>query len=209
LAHRRNLAAGFAASAQFAALVALCACADEGDPRLDASDDVERCRQQLARIYAGLLEYENREHHAPPGSGAAFLGALLDSGVWPRTEVTARALSCPGVDPSKLCADAATARAFAPARGACTAYAARDQARAPLAQFPTRGSEVLVACDNQIGANHTRYTNVLCADGSIVTLDLERLKQDGVLPASADRIVVGPDASPDVLGGALRALSLD
>lgn len=190
-------------------VAALSACADEADPRLAASDDVELCRAQLARIYDGLLAYEKREHHAPPGSGAAFLGALLDSGVWPRTEATARALSCPGVDASRLCADAASARAFAPPRGECTAYAARDQARFPLAAFPTRGTEVIVACDNHLGPSHARHTNVLCADGSIVTLDLERLKQDGVLPASADRIVVGPDASPDVLGGGLRALSQD
>ncbi|TAJ17431.1 MAG: hypothetical protein EPO68_09535 [Planctomycetota bacterium] len=190
-------------------LAALAACADEADPRLDATDDVEQCRKQLARIYDGLLEYEKREHHPPPGSGAAFLGALLDSGVWPRTEATARALSCPGVDPAKLCADSNSAKAFTPPRGACTAYAARDQSRAPLAQFPTSGTEALVACDNELGPNHARHTNVLCADGSIVTLDLEKLKADGVLPPTADRVPIGPDAPAELLGGALRALTRD
>lgn len=190
-----------------ALLAALAACAAEADPRLNASDDVARCKQQLARIYEGLLAYGREHGGPPPGSGAAFLGALIDSGLWPRTEPVALALSCPGVEPARLCGGAAPSTWWQSPRGACTAYAARDQARHPLAQFPTHGGEALVACDNELGPNHARHTNVLCADGSIVTLDLEKLKADGVLPPSADRIPIGPEAPEAVLGGALRKLS--
>lgn len=190
----------------------LVACGGDASPRLEASSDVELCQKQLARIYAGLLEYQAKFGHAPQHSGVRFLGALISDGIWPNTAANARVLSCPGVEAASLCGGARPEQWYAdPAKlsGECSAYAARDSARAPLPSFPTSGREALVACDCAHGMNHARYANVLCADGSIVTLDIEKLKREGVLPPEATRIPIGPDAPEQILEGALRALSQD
>jgi hypothetical protein len=198
------------AATSWAALWAAPGCGGE-EPRLELGSGVERCRQQLRRIYAGLKDYERLKGHAPAQGGVRFFAALIAEGVWTGTADNAACLSCPGVRDEELgLAGASAAERFgdlARVTGASSAYAGRDLARWPLASVEGPGSEPLIACDNHLGPNHGNLTNVLCADGSVVTLELDRLQQQGLLPPHADRVPIGPDAPPGILRGALVKFS--
>lgn len=172
------------------------------------SSDVEHCKANLREVYAGLRAYADREGHPPTGSGVAFFAELVTSGVWPRDEAHARLLTCPGVAPEELGLPASPADWF-PSLEALgpdsSAYAGRDSERAPLPSFPGPGTEALMACDNQRGANHAGITNVLMADGSVLSLELATEQAAGRVPPGAERITVGPDSPLREL----RALSAD
>lgn len=168
-------------------------------PRLEASSDVELCRERLREIYAGLKQYAAEKGRAPAGSGARFLAALVADGIWPATADNAYKLTCPGVAIDELDhggrAPEAWFRDLASVNGASTAYAGRDMARFPLAKFPCGGHEPVAACDNHGGQNHERYTNVLFADGSIETWDLEQEIAEERLPAGSARLEIGAASS--------------
>jgi prepilin-type processing-associated H-X9-DG protein len=172
-------------------------------PRLEASSDVELCRERLREIYAGLKQYAADKGGPPQGSGAKFLAALVADGVWPATADNAYKLTCPGVAIAELDHGGRPPEAWfadlARVTGASTAYAGRDMARFPLAKFPCGGHEPVAACDNHAGQNHERYTNVLFADGSIETWDLEQEIAEGRLPAGAAKLAIGAGASDELL----------
>ena len=69
-------------------------------------------------------------------------------------------------------------------------YAERDLAAYPLERFPTRGTEILLACPS-----HDGTLNALYADGSVKTFSLAQEIELGVLPAGTEKIPVG-EGSP-------------
>ena len=148
-------------------------------PVLDLPSDVSECIQHLRAIHAALLEYQKREGHLPPQSGAAFLGALIASGALADTSENRAALTCPGRE-----------------SGSASAYAARDMQTFPLTKYPSGGPELetIAACDNAHGMNHAGCMNVLRSDGSVVTLSLAQEIQLGRLPAGTTVIPVGKNS---------------
>ena len=195
-----------------AALVLLAACSrPASSPVVETSDDAQACIRQLLKIHRGLLAYTKRHGHPPEGSGARFLGALIEGGVWPNDAQHARLLTCPGVAPESLGLDPADPagwyRDLSQLDGAHSAYAARDNQNFPLLSYPQSGAEPVVACDNHAGMNHPGVTNVLYADGRVVSYEIELEIQSGHLPPGSTRVPIGPEA-PESLAE-LRRLSLD
>lgn len=162
------------------------------DPRHHFGDDVRQCTQNLRTIYAGLVKYHELHGSVPQGSGAAFVLALLGDAL-PDDAEHRRALTCPGPGAQPMPAELDLANVTADS----SAYAGRDVARFPLAKFPAGGAELepIASCDDAHGWNHERVVNVLYSDGSVVTLSLERLLEQGRVPAGTTALPVGA-ASP-------------
>lgn len=180
-------------------------------PVLEASSDEQACIQNLQAIHRGLVEYQKKHGQPPPGSGVQFLAALLGGGIWPADAEHARLLHCPGVDPSSLGLDPAKPETWYPSASALTpsncAYAARNQLLYPLTLYPQPGNEPVVACDNHGHSNHKNITNVLLADGRVISYELDLEIREGRLPSGTRTIPIGPDA-PESLAE-LRKLSLE
>ena len=184
-------------------------CGSEAGAAHDFSSDVEECKANLREIFAGLSDYAEAEGRAPEKSGVAFFAELISGGTWENDEAHARFLTCPGVPIETLAiAGKPPTEWFASLDGLTgdsSSYAGRDPVNHPLPGFPGPGTEALVACDNRHGANHEGITNVLLSDGSVLTLELEREKENGNVEEDAEVLVVGPDSPlPE-----LRTLSLD
>lgn len=186
------------------AAIALVSCGESGeDPRHRVATDVERCRENLRAIYAGLREYEERFGHPPQSGGVRFLTELVHSGVWANTLANAERLTCPGsavgerpyhaLEPTERYADPDAVTELS------SAYAARDVAAHPLERFPAGGSVPIAACDNLHAINHGSAFNALFADGSVVTYELEREIELGHLPPGTIHVPVGPDAPLEAL----------
>jgi prepilin-type processing-associated H-X9-DG protein len=179
--------------------VLLFACRREESSRPTLSTDAELCVERLREIHAGLVEHARRTGGPPRAGGAAFLGALIAEGTWPADAAHAAKLSCPGVPAERLggndIAPAARWRDLSRVTDDWTAYAARDVERAPLASLPGRNTEALVACANHGGPNHpSGVTNVLFADGSVVTYEVAVEVSHGRLPEGSEFVPVGPES---------------
>jgi len=84
-----------------------------------------------------------------------------------------------------------------PAAGPAASYAWRDMQSFPLERFPGSGREPLAACGAERHAPDV--VHVLYNDGSIQPLTLAALKAEGVVPADADLVPIGPDSPvPDL-----------
>lgn len=186
-------------------LALLAGCGETAGETHEFSDDVEACKTNLRALHGALRAYTLREGAPPAADGDAFLLALVSSGDLASDEEIGRLLVCPGVAPetSGLAADPAerarawrASDAFGPD---ATTYAGRDQLRAPLPRFPGPGTEAVAACDNRHGPNHDGVTNVLLADGSVLSLELAYEKELGNLPEGADRTPVGPSSPIELL----------
>ena len=152
-------------------LPAASGCGDDRaeSPRRTFASDVEECAVRLRDVYKAMLQ-QRQDEGWEPSATAKIPGDLAASPIW---TAKGQALACPG-----------------------GAYAGRDLAAFPLARFPTRGTEVVMACANADGGNHPGgEVNVLYADGSVVTLSLAQEIDAGRLPAGTTAIPVGP-ASP-------------
>lgn len=157
--------------------------------------DVRECKSNLQEIYRGLRAYRDQHGHAPQASGVAFFAALIADGVWENTAANARKLTCPGRGAHAV-PDGVDFADLASLGPASSAYAGRDVANHPLAKFPSGGAEIetLIACDDAGGMNHDGALNVLLSDGTVKTLLLDQLIEEGRLPADATNIPVGPDS---------------
>ncbi len=186
-------------------LVLLAACGSEGkSPRQEFDSDVDACRANLTQIYDGLRAMKSEQNREPKESGVRFFAELISSGMWEDTEETRRVLTCPGKNVPPVAAMPSFADLSA-VSGADSTYAGRDNVGHPLERFPTSGSEPLIACDNSHGMNHDGVMNVLYADGSIKTFQVEMLRERGKLGPEEAVIYVGPNSQVDDL----RKLSLD
>ena len=170
---------------------------------------VTACKRNLSAIYEALLMYNDKYKDMPTESGARFVASPITSKVWENTKQNADRLTCPAVNVSSL-ASLAGHKAdewFADAElidGQSTSYAGRDMANKPLRKFPGSGKEPLIADDNDGGMNHDTETNVLYADGAVVSLDLVTLEKEGVL-AKDEALLVGANSQVEEL----QKLSLD
>jgi prepilin-type N-terminal cleavage/methylation domain-containing protein/prepilin-type processing-associated H-X9-DG protein len=176
------------------------------------------CKQNMRKVYEGLLLYQTRFGHAPRESGVKFFGELIASGVWESSEKNAMQLVCPAVDTGFLVQvmdDLPPEEWFTDldrVDGGWSTYAGRNMRRSPLRKFPGSGSEPIMACANHDPfddvpmMNHEGATNVLFADGSVKTFELSVLKRESEdFGPDEEVLVVGPDSQLE----ALRKLSLD
>ena len=170
---------------------------------------VTACKRNLASIYEALLIYNDKYKDMPTVSGARFVASPITSKVWENTKQNADRLTCPAVLTSSLSSLAGRKADewFADEDtidGQSTSYAGRDMANKPLRKFPGSGKEPIIADDNDGGMNHDSETNVLYADGSVQTLQLKTLENEGVL-AKDEELLVGADSQLEEL----QKLSLD
>lgn len=160
-------------------------------PVLELTSDQQACVSNLRAIHAGFLAMQHEPGEPPRGSGIALLAGLIAGGTWPNDREHARLLTCPGSNAEPVPAGTDYSK-LATLGAQSSAYAGRDLAAHPLAKFPCGGDEALVACDGARGCNHEGAINVLMADGSVRTLEVERLLRAGTLPSGATTIELGP-----------------
>ena len=183
----------------------LAACGDEGtNPRQEFESDVDACRANLTDIYNGLRTMKTEQGIEPKGSGVRFFAEVIASGTWEDTEDTRRVLTCPGKNVTPVTSMPSFAD-LAAVTGDHSRYAGRDNVNHPLERFPMRGTEPLIACDNEQGMNHDGVMNVLYADGSIKTFQVEMLRERKKLGPEEEVIYVGANSQVDDL----RKLTLD
>lgn len=190
------------AAALFLSAAALGCGAESPSPRLETQGDTSHCIENLRALYGGLVEYAAQRGGPPPHSGVAFFGCLVAEGIWPADGEHLALLTCPGAKAPLAGAELPPAerwRDLARVDEGWSAYAGRDQERAPLPSLPGRGSEVLIACDNHLGPNHSGITNALYADGSVVSFEVRREIEAGTLPKGAAFVPVGPDSPIELL----------
>lgn len=171
--------------------------------------EVTACKENLGSIYEALIIHNDKYKDLPAESGARFVASPITRRVWENTKQNAERLTCPGVKQSSLASQAGhpSDEWFADAElidGQSTSYAGRDLKNNPLRKFPGSGKEPLVADDNDGGMNHDTETCVLYADGTVGTLDLVTLEEQGVL-GKDELLVVGADSQVEEL----TKLSLD
>ncbi|MFT5286757.1 MAG: hypothetical protein ACI8TQ_002929 [Planctomycetota bacterium] len=186
----------------------LTACSDSPSSH-DFSSDVEECKANLQAIYGGLTVYQHERGGLPEKGGVPFFVALISSGQWENDAAHARILTCPGVSPDEIAIKGKAPETWytdiSKVDGNWSSYAARDIEKFPLEVFPGPGTEAIVACDNHHGLNHAEATNVLMADGSILSLELGTEIELGNLPEGTTNIVIGAKS----LLPELQTLTLD
>ena len=173
---------------------------------------VTACDANLREIYKGLLSYQINHKRLPKkeNAGVRFFAILIASHTWENTEMSAKKLTCPGVDIGALsCGDLPPEEWFADldlVDGSYSSYAGRDTMSYPLRSLKS-GKEALVADDNDAEdeMNHRTATNALFADGSVKGFQLFDLEQEGIIDREAGYVSVGPDSPIE----ALQKLSLD
>jgi hypothetical protein len=164
----------------------------------------------MTEIYKGMLLYRTKFNRGPSQSGVRFFAELVSSGTLENSKAVAKKMTCPAVQVSALSglADKGEEEWFRDLEsvdGSCSAYAGRNCKDFPLRKFPGSGKEPLLADDNDGGMNHSTTTVVLYADGSVQTIEIATLREQGLLGPDEDVLVVGPDSPVEDL----RKLSLD
>lgn len=181
-----------------------CSCGAAESPVVVFDSDVDSCRARLKNIYDAMRAMKDEQKVVPSAPGVGFFAQLISEGQWEDIPETRALLSCPGVNVPAI--DFSTSFADLDAlTGTHSAYAGRDTVNHPLAAFPTRGTEPLMACDNAAGMNHDGVMNVLYADGSIKTYVVEQEREKGTLGPEESIFWIGPNAQLEDL----RKLTLD
>ena len=165
---------------------------------------VTGCRANLTEIYKGFLMYEAKFKRLPKKSntGVRFFAILIESGTWENSETSANKLTCPGVDVGVLTiGDLPEEEWFSDidlVDGSYSTYAGRNCEEHPLRKFPGKGTEPLVADDNDPEMNHRSSTVVLFADQSVQTYELYDLQNEGVI-GEDEILIVGPESQLEEL----------
>jgi prepilin-type processing-associated H-X9-DG protein len=138
-----------------------------------------------------------------------FFASIYAKGAIEKTKTNAERLTCPSIEKSSLAIGQLPWEEWwvdlESVDGEYSAYAGRDMKNHPLRQWPAAGTEPLVADDNDPALNHRTTTNVLYADGSVQTFELNDLQEQGKVTREETTLVVGPDSPvPD-----LTKLTLD
>ncbi len=173
------------------------------------SAEVKGCAGNLRAINQSLLIYRSKYNGLPPHSGVRFFADLIARGALENTKTNAEKLTCPAIDKASLAIGGLPWEEWWKdldlINGGYSAYAGRDMKNHPIRQLTASGKEPLVSDDNDPDMNHHTTTNVLYADGSVQTFELEDLKTQGLLLADDTVLKVGPDSPvPD-----LTKLTLD
>lgn len=167
---------------------------------------VTGCSGNLGEIHKALLLYEIKYKELPSESGVRFFAQMYSRKAIENTQTNAERLTCPAVDQGFLEIGQRPWQEWWSELdridGTWSAYAGRDTRNHPIKRLS--GSEPLVADDNDGSTNHATATNVLYGDGTVRSLELEVLREEGVLGPD-ETLVVGPDSQVEDL----TKLSLD
>jgi len=172
---------------------------------------VTACRANLQQLYKDLTVYHMKHEKLPSGSGVKFFAALIASGDVENTAENAKRMSCPAVERSALAGLVALDDEkewysnLDVVDGSYSAYAGRDVKQFPLRRWPGSGEDALIADDNDPEMNHPTSTCVLWADGTATAIELQELREKGVISAEEPVLFVGPESQVETL----RKLSLD
>ena len=171
-----------------------------------AASKVTGCSANLQELYKGIQLYEIKYKELPRESGVRYFGQLYSRKAMENTKTNAERLTCPAVDRGFLTIGTLPWEEWwsdlESIDGTYSAYAGRDTVHYPLKTLS--GNEPLIADDNEGGMNHPTTTNVLYGDGRVHPLELELLREEGVLTED-EPLLVGPESQVDEL----RKLSLD
>lgn len=164
---------------------------------------VAGCAANLRQLYSGYQLYYTKYKSIPNQSGAKFFAALVSSKAMEPTKTNAERLTCPAVEKSSLAIGTMEWEEWwsdlERVDGTYSAYAGRDLKNFPLRQWPASGREPLVCDDNDPELNHRTTTNVLYADGSVQTFEIELLRDEGKITEEETTVRVGPDSPVDDL----------
>lgn len=173
------------------------------------SAEVNACQANLRNIHQGMIQYKISYREAPKGSGVKFFAQLISRKAMENTKINAERLTCPGIEKSSLAiGDLPWEEWWTDIEmvdGSYSAYAGRDCKEYPLRKFPGSGNEPLVCDDNDGGMNHRTATNVLYADGSVRSYEMENLRDEGKIGPEEEMVWVGPNSPvPDLQKFTLR-----
>jgi len=161
--------------------------------------EVKGCAGNLRAINSSLVIYRSKYGGLPPQSGVRFFADLIARGAIENSKANAEKLTCPAIDKASLTIGGLPYEEWWTdldvINGDYSAYAGRDMKNHPIRQLTASGKEPLVSDDNYPDMNHHTTTNVLYADGSVQTFELDDLVQQGVLTKDDTVLVVG-SASP-------------
>lgn len=167
---------------------------------------VTACGGNLREIYKAITMYEIKYKELPNESGVRFFAQLYARKAMENTQTNAERLTCPAVDRGFLEIGRVPWQEWWTSLdtldGTWSAYAGRDILHHPIKRLS--GVEPLVADDNDGAMNHATTTNVLYGDGSVKALELELLREQGVLGPD-EELIVGPESQVEDLA----KLSLD
>jgi prepilin-type N-terminal cleavage/methylation domain-containing protein/prepilin-type processing-associated H-X9-DG protein len=135
---------------------------------------VTKCKDNLNQVGQALALYRERNKSRwPTESGIRFLLTLHR-----HKEITGRGADiflCPGtsdINDNGVSGEIGSAYDdWASISSDSISYAGRDAGAYPI-RGSNEGNEVLAADDNEFGPNHKTITNILYADGSVVSFDL-------------------------------------
>jgi prepilin-type N-terminal cleavage/methylation domain-containing protein len=172
--------------------------------------NITACRANLGSMGQGFLEYQAKYKKWPSKSGVSFFAALITDKVWENTPRNAKTMSCPSIqydslpglyqlDPEQWFSDRDVID------GTFSAYAGRDMKGSPLRKRVASGKEVLVADDNDGGANHPTTTLALMGDFTVQEYEIVELQNKKLVGEEEEVLIVGPDSPLE----ALQKLSLD
>lgn len=206
---RRRLRAGFTLIEILAVILIIGVLVAALVPMVTDAIDASRvtaCKGNLGELYKGLQLYQIKYEELPSESGVGFFAQLYSRKAIENTETNAERLTCPAVDRGYLTIGSLPWTEWwtdlDALDGTWSAYAGRDTVHHPIKRLS--GSEPLIADDNEGSPNHPTSTNVLWGDGSVRTIEVELLREQGVLGPDED-LVVGPESQLEEL----RVLSLD
>jgi prepilin-type N-terminal cleavage/methylation domain-containing protein/prepilin-type processing-associated H-X9-DG protein len=164
---------------------------------------VSACNANLRQIYAALQLYYTKYKSIPAEGGTRFFAAVISRGAIENTKTNAERLTCPAIEKSSLAIGSIPWEEWwkdlERVDGSYSAYAGRDLKNHPLRQWPASGKEPLVADDNYPTLNHRTTTNVLYADGSVQTFEIELLREEGKITKEEETLPVGPESPVDDL----------
>ena len=159
---------------------------------------VSGCNANLRQVYSGFQLYYTKYKSIPNQSGVKFFAAIYSKGAVDKTKTNAERFTCPAVEKSSLAIGSLPWEEWwndlERVDGTYSAYAGRDLKNHPLRQWPASGKEPLVADDNDPTLNHRTTTNVLYADGSVQTFEIETLKDEGKVSQEEETVRVGADS---------------
>lgn len=171
---------------------------------------ITACRSNLRIIGEGLAVYQTKYDEMPSHDGALFFCCLITEKVWENTEQNAKRLTCPEVPYNALegLRDRDAEDWFTDndeIDGTFSAYAGRNTRDFPFRRRTVSGKEVLVADDNDGGANHPTTTLALMGDFSVREYEIVELQKDNIVDEEEEVLEVGPNSPLDEL----MKLSLD
>tara|TARA_R110002126_G_scaffold10067_13_gene45104 strand:+ start:91 stop:771 length:681 start_codon:yes stop_codon:yes gene_type:complete len=210
----RNLRAGFTLIELLAVMLIIGILMTFLLPKASAAIErarVTACRANLQKIGTGLVSYQAQYDRWPRRGGVGFFSALVYEKVWDQSEADSETMSCPSIDSNYLtpALEGIPMEEWYAERdridGGYSAYAGRDIKNHPLRKKNLDSNVILVADDNDGGANHKTSTNVLYGNFGARTIEFMNEVDAGNVTEEDEFIRVGPDSPIE----ALRVLTLN